>query len=172
MPPSWGNVRSFRESVVTLRGISEENIGEDRGTVIVETGESGVVTWHRLDLVVVAGRWRLAGRTAVPAPASDLPAVEVVLSDASISLGGVMVGGNANLHVVNNGSTPHELVLLRGRGGVDVTVGRIVPLAPGSASTMVIRDLPAGDYSAVCNLLDAEGTPHSAIGMRAVFHVS
>lgn len=171
VPPSWGDSRSFRESVVTLDGISEERIGTGKGSVVVETSESGVVTWHRLDLVRAAGRWRVAGRTPVAGPATDRPALDVTLADRSIRLGGSVVGRDLDLRVVNAGSTRHELVLLRRRGGVDETVGRMSPLEAGSGSTMVLRGLSPGDYSVVCNLVDADGRPHSASGMRAVLTV-
>lgn len=172
VPPSWGNVRSFRDSVVTLRGISDERLGAQRGSLVAETGESGIVTWHRLDVVTVAGRWRVDGRTSIPVPAADGPPIDVTLADGSIRLSSPLAGGDLNLHATNHGTTAHELVLLRRRGGVDETVGRIAPLPPGSDWTLVARGLPRGDYSVVCNLLNAQGQPHSAAGMRAVLRVA
>lgn len=172
VPPSWGNVRSFRESVVTLRGIREERVKAHSGSLIAETAESGIVTWYRLDVVTVAGRWRVDGRTSVPVPGTDALSIDVTLVDRAIHLSSASAGGDVDLHATNRGSTAHELVLLRRHGGVDETVGRIAPLPPGSDSTLVVRGLSPGDYSLVCNLLDADGEPHSAIGMRTAFHVS
>lgn len=172
VPPSWGNARSFRESVVRLRGISEERLEAHGGSLVLETGESGIVTWHRLDLVTVAGRWRIDGRTPVHMPAPDGSSVEVTLAEGSIRLSSEVTGGDVSLHVTNRGSTAHELVLLRRHGGVDQTVGRIAPLPPGSGWTLVARGLTRGDYSVVCNLLNVQGQPHSAAGMRAVLRVA
>lgn len=172
VPPSWGNVRSFRESEVLLRDISEQRIDGDAATLQVETSEAGVVTWHRLDLVTEGGRWRVVGRTVVVGPPSGLPPVTVVLRDGAIDVDPASSDDHLDLEVANRGSVPHELVLLRDRGGVDETVGRLVPLAPGSTSRLVARALPEGTYSIVCNLLDDQGRPHSSVGMRATIEVS
>ncbi len=171
VPPSWGNVRSFQESRVELRDTSEERSGASRASLVVGTRESGIVTWHRLDLVAVDERWLVDGRTPAQPPDTGQAALEVVLVDDAIRPATTTADTDVDLRVTNRGSTRHELVLLRDRGGIDETVGRLAALAPGAEATMVARDLPPGEYTMVCSLLDGDGRPHSTLGMRAVLTV-
>lgn len=175
VPPSWGNVRSFRESQVELvdivahgvhalpddqlgsGGASEHGRGEH---AVIDTVEAGIVTRQRLDLVQEQGRWRVDGRTWLP-PRGQGDLVEVRLTEHRITLTRGAADRDLVLRALNLGHERHELLLLRDRGGQDETVGRISPIRPGETRDLVGRDLPPGAYTLVCNLLDDHGTPHS-----------
>lgn len=185
VPPSWGDVRSFRESRVevldvvyhgqhdlptdthTPSGQGEHGRGEH---AVVDTLEAGMLTRQRLDLVQQDGRWRVDSRTVLPAPAEG-DVVEVDLFEHRIDLASTSAGRDLVLRARNLGDTTHELLLLRDRGGQDVTVARTGPLQRGQTWDLVGRDLPPGSYALVCNELTADGTPHSALGMRALLSV-
>lgn len=185
VPPSWGDVRAFRESRVELTDVvshgkhelpkehrpaepNEHGRGEH---AVIETLEAGILTRQRLDLVEENGRWRVDGRTVLPTEAKG-EILEVTLTEHRMDLSATEAGRNPVLRARNLGDTTHEVLLLRDRGGQDETVGRTGPLRPGETRDLVGRDLPAGSYMLVCNELTAEGTPHSALGMRALLDVA
>lgn len=186
VPPSWGDVRSFRQSQVQVLDLVDHGTHSAGGTAhdaslasehgvaehaVIDTMESGIVTRQRLDFDQDRGRWRVAGRTALPVPpAGDV--VEARLTEHRIELSRPTAGRNVVLRVVNQGLVRHELLLLRDRGGQDETVGRVAAQAPGQSWNLVARDLPAGDYALVCNLLDDEGRPHSTLGMRVTLRIA
>lgn len=184
VPPSWGDVRSFRESqvqVVSLVVHGRHQVEVTAGAAhsehaegmhaVVETTEFGIRTRQRLDLRREHARWRVAGRTLLPVTVGDRAVLVAELGDFSIRTSTSAVAGSVAIHAVNAGRHHHELLLLRDRGGTDETVGRIHALAPGESWDLVADGLPSGTYTLVCNLLDDEGRPHSAVGMRAIVDV-
>lgn len=180
VPPSWGDVRSFRESSVEVIGTVEHGdhvSGRDVHTAelpaqhgvgehaVIDTIEAGIVTRQRLDLRWEQERWRIAARVPLPASSPE-QVVEARLAEHRIDLSRATVGRSFVLRVANQGRLSHELLLLRDRGGQDETVGRISAQPSGQTWDLVARDLPPGEYALVCNLLDELGRPHSALGMR------
>lgn len=168
VPPSWGNAQSFAESVVSLDSVTEVEIDEETATAVVETAEFGIHKWYRLPLTNSGGRWLLAGRTELPPPALEgAEKIAVGLSEFTLHLSDLPATRSPVFTATNDGTVNHELVLLRDKGGIDETVGRIEALAPGQAWQLVTRDLPPGRYALVCSLLTADGRSHAALGMRA-----
>lgn len=176
VPPSWGDARSFRESQVKVLDLVEHgqhdrptgSAGGEHGDgehVTVDTVEAGIVTRQRLDLVPQQGIWRVSGRTLLPSHATG-PVLHADLFDHAVVLSEPRAAADLVLRVRNRGAVPHELLLLRRRGGLDETVGRTGLLPPGEVRDLVGRDLPPGEYALVCNELDRQGRPHSTLGMR------
>lgn len=185
VPPSWGDVRSFRESQVTVLAIVEHGVHalarethtsggpREHGLgehAVIDTLETGMVTRQRLDFVREHGQWRVDGRIPLAAPVQG-DVIEVRIIEHHIELSKKAGNHDLVLRAVNLGHARHEVLLLRDRGGHDETVGRISPMRPGETQDLVGRDLPPGDYALVCNLLDDHGTPHSTLGMLATLHI-
>jgi len=89
-------------------------------------------------------------------------------------------------HVVNKGSEVHETVIFILPEGADPTglldgsikesdttfVGAISPILPGQEADLNLVNLPAGVYTLVCFMPDAQGVPHLAQGMSTTFEVT
>lgn len=94
----------------------------------------------------------------------------------------------ANLRVLNTGSIPHQLQVLRlapghtsQLGSIDAwpaatlpswatPVGGIAHLDPGTTATAHI-DPGAGEYAFVCRLSDPSGASHASLGMVLPFSI-
>jgi uncharacterized cupredoxin-like copper-binding protein len=68
--------------------------------------------------------------------------------------------GKANFFLVNSGGVSHDLVVMSADGSK--TLGRSELVQPGNSGVLTIDNLPAGNYSVIC---DQPG--HANLGMKA-----
>ncbi len=165
IPPSWDDATTFHESQLEVLAVETMETGRVRVAVEVETGEQGSLHRYRLDLVWRDGGWMVDRRTALP-PTLAVAPIEVELGEYRVDLSAEPMREGAVLRVENRGTVEHQLVVLRSQGDADTTVAREASLAPGDIGFIAWQGLPAGSYALVCNLLDPEGRPHAALGMR------
>lgn len=128
--------------------------------------------------------------TAATSPAATAPADTTEAQTVDVVMGapkefslvptpGSATAGQVTFRVTNNGTMPHEFVVLRttakaadlptsadGEAKEDGAVGEIPDLAPGATKSVVLA-LKAGHYSLICNL-----PGHYAGGMYADLTVS
>lgn len=128
----------------------------------------------------------VAGDARTPEPPIE-PSETVVLDDYWIEVPSGF-RGRGPVEFRNDGSDPHEAVLLRledGRTLADVVAYQDDPTAPqpftfaggtasidGGRSSMVTLDLQPGDYIAACFVPARNGTPHVDLGMVTTFTVT
>jgi hypothetical protein len=133
-------------------------------------------------------RWRLAGEQQRPAPTPRGAAIiEVEIGDRSFALDESTVQGqDVVLRGSNAAAEDHEMLVLRLAPGYTTTdllratgpdlpaeatfIGEL-PIPAGDTGDLVLVDLAPGAYTLVCLFPDAQGTPHLAQGMEAVFTV-
>jgi hypothetical protein len=132
--------------------------------------------------------WRVASERPLPVSApAGAAAIAVTIGDRSFSLDPPTVDGpDVVLHGTNTVAEDHEMLVLRLAPGYttadllraagpnlpdQVTYIGEMPVRAGAEGDLVLVDLAPGDYTIVCLLPDAEGTPHLADGMEATFTV-
>lgn len=173
VPPSLGGVRSFRESELVLRGVSNVRILDQRAIVEAQLVEDHVVRTLRLQLIRGNDRWLLdSAREISSTPPRGAQRVRVALSEYRIGLRPELPRRrNLALDVKNAGREVHELLLLRLRPDADQSVEWIRALKPAASRQLVLTQLPPGRYALVCNRLGPDNSPHSSKGMRTVFTI-
>jgi uncharacterized cupredoxin-like copper-binding protein len=111
-----------------------------------------------VSLAVVAGDDDVEAGGAVSAPTESTAAVE--LSEFSIDPAGISVGLNGDIEVTNAGSTEHNFSIQ----GEDV---RTPNLAAGESANLSVGNLPAGEYTVLCEI-----PGHADAGMTAALTIT
>ena len=133
--------------------------------------------------------WQLAGERQLPAPArAGAAAIDVEIDKRAFALDETAVTGpDIVLRGDNVSAEDHEMLVLRLAPGFTTAdllraagpdlpddaafVGEL-PVPAGKERDLVLVDMPPGTYTLVCLFPDAEGTPHLAQGMEAMFTVT
>lgn len=116
--------------------------------------------------------------------------VEMVLTDYAFGLAAPMTAGPHDIHVANQASQPHEVVLVRlaegatgmafpewADGGMKgpppaTMIGGVSAIATGQSASFPV-DLAPGRYALICFVPDAkDGKPHFVHGMVQEFTIS
>jgi hypothetical protein len=133
-------------------------------------------------------RWRLDGERQLPAPEpDDATPLGVEIGDRSFELSADAVAGpDVVLRGINVADEDHEMLVLRLDPGYttadllratgpdfppEVAFIGERPVPAGAQADLVLVALVPGAYALVCLFTDAEGLPHLAQGMEAVFTV-
>ncbi len=118
--------------------------------------------------------------------------VHVTLSEYAIEVDETSVSaGNVEFHTTNKGAEPHELVIIEGATPDELTItdegldeaklpegakvlGEIEPFAGKGTVCAGTFELPAGDYTLLCNIVEPSGMKHAHAkeGMVTAFRVS
>jgi hypothetical protein len=132
--------------------------------------------------------WRVAGERQLPvSPPPGAAALTVEIGDRSFTLDDRPIAGpDVVLHGDNESDEDHEMLVLRLAPGYttadllraagpdlpeSVTFVGEIAVRAGHQNDLVLVDLEPGEYTIVCFFPDAQGTPHLAQGMEAVFTV-
>ncbi|MCG6958154.1 MAG: hypothetical protein LJF04_19365 [Gemmatimonadetes bacterium] len=186
MPPAWA---------VPSGGVNPPMPGSDtQATLMIEPGNYAVVCVVDVpDHVLHVDKGMIKGLTVVPsatpsapAPTSDMTVTEV---DFAFAPSGAFTAGHHVIKVVNNGTQPHEMEVIKlapgktmddlGKWGQTfkgplpgTSLGGASPMSPGQVE-YVPFDFTAGNYAILCFVVDpASHMPHLAKGMVLPFTIS
>jgi hypothetical protein len=186
MPPAWA---------VPSGGVNPPMPGADaRATLMIEPGNYAVVCIVDVpDHVPHMMKGMIKGLTvapsttpSAPAPTSDITVTEV---DFAFAPSAPFTAGHHVVKVVNNGTQPHEMVVIQLAPGKTMddlakwgqtyagpppgsTLGGAAPMMPGQVEYIPL-DLTAGNYALLCFVVDpASHMPHLAKGMALPFTIS
>ncbi len=186
MPPAWA---------VPSGGVNPPMPGSDaRATLMIEPGHYAIVCVVDVpDHVMHVDKGMIKGLTVVPSTTASAPApksdMTISMVDFAFKPSGPFTSGHHVIKVVNQGSQPHELVMVQlapgktmddlGKWGQTyqgpmpgTILGGAAPMSPGQVE-YVPFDFTAGDYAVLCFVVDpASHMPHLARGMVLTFKIS
>ena len=187
MPPSWA---------VPMGGPNPPDAGaQTRAIIDVEPGDYALVCIvDTPDHIPHMKKGMVRGITVVPAQGAPVPEptadMTVNLVDFAFAPDAPFTAGHHVLKVVNDGTQPHEIEVVRlgeGKTMDDLarwgqtfegdlpgsSLGGIAPIAPGQTA-YVPMELTPGDYAVLCFVPDPThgNVPHLAQGMVLTFSIS
>jgi hypothetical protein len=187
LPPTWA---------VPAGGVNPPDPGTDtRATLNIQAGNYAVVCIvdvpdhvpHMMKGMISGLTVTASGGPAVPEPSADLT---INMVDFAFAPSGPLTAGHHVVKVVNMGTQPHELEIIKlgeGKTMDDLakwgqtfqgplpgsSLGGAAPMAPGQVEYVPL-DLTPGDYAILCFVPDPtkNNMPHLAEGMARPFTVS
>jgi len=163
-------VGKFSNTAVTRRNASTE----------VELAYGQVEEIHALALVREGPNWLIDDdkkRDPTVYELSRRGRAEIM--DVALGLSGIQFDpgrastGTMAFRVANTDTRPHEFVVMKWLpdSESEQAIGTTGPLQPGASTTLTLTDLTPGRYVILCNMLDSDGMPYSAKGMRTEFTI-